>query len=135
MVNSTSQAFIWRIDQNEIETLKEQNAVWVGVREWSVAGLELQMMVRWCRSCYRGKLKLVCRCRNCWWVKLELVCRCWLLEGTGTTAGCCFVLTLYLPRGAVRRPDVILKRLSELIPEKSCWERELRWLVRSCVVC
>ena len=51
-VNSKSQAFIWRIDNKGIVVgpLKDQEAVGVVVRDWSVAGLEMQMLIRRCRS-------------------------------------------------------------------------------------
>ena len=44
-VDSTSQAFIWPIDNNEIGPLKDQSVVWAGAREWSVTGLKMQMLV------------------------------------------------------------------------------------------
>ena len=66
---------------------------------------------------------LVCcyRKHRCWFsdagtVVLVLVCRCLLLGdaraglqvSTTNVAGCCVVIS-YLPRGGVRRPEVILK--------------------------
>ena len=117
-----------------VGSFKDQSAIGAVVHDWSIAGLEMQMLVCWCRS---------------WLQMRELIWRCLLLGDAGAVAAsacclemlvfaawwcgyCCLVLLeavlqvllqsdwllrrrlVISARGVVRRPECILRRLSEI---------------------
>ena len=85
-VNFERPRFIRRIENNKIGPLRELEVVWIGVRDWPVAGLKIQLLVAeggWSETrlystlINRGCVDVVLVCcvsLSSDWVKVELVC-------------------------------------------------------------
>ena len=101
--------------------------IWSASTEYAGTGLQVSA-AWWCRYFLLGSAGVCCLAvqvsASWWWRNRSAAWWCWsrCCCFVASLAGCCIVVTLYLQRGVVRRSEVILRRLSEIVLKKLVYD-------------